>query len=572
MYRLPMLLISGLLVLAATFAVAQRSGPGSAAYAGDSACRQCHASVFERYRPNAMSQSFQRIGVAPRIEDWKTNNRFFHKASSQHFEMSERGGRFFQRRFQLDGQGNEIHNFEVEIDFAIGSGRHERDYLHRSPSGEFLQLPVVWYAAEKSWGMAPGYDRADHEGFTRRINYRCVFCHVSYPAVAAGGDRSEMQLALFPKEMPAGIGCERCHGPGSRHVAERTAATIVNPARLDRKLRLDACMQCHLETTSRPLPNSVVKLGRSVFSYRPGEPLEDYAAYFDYPGGSDEFNIVHQAYRLRQSQCFVKSDMTCLTCHSPHGSAADYNATCAGCHAAAAIKHEGDCVTCHMPKRRTDDVVHVIMTDHLIQRRPPRDPLRMKAEPNHDSYQGQLAFYLSERNADLYIGLGLIRGANIPRGLQLLERLAGSSADVLFQLAAGYSSAGQTDRASATYNDGLVRDPGNAEARYNAALVLMNRGRLDSAVEELRTVIRLKPEIADARVALGTIEMKRGRPDEAQKHYLDALEFDPFNTLALNNLGLWNLARGNTAMARSYFERVLRINPRDATAQQAMKQ
>jgi hypothetical protein len=29
-----------------------------------------------------------------------------------------------------------------------------------------------------------------------------------------------------------------------------------------------------------------------------------------------------------------------------------------------------DCITCHMPKRRTEDVEDVAMTDHLIQRRP----------------------------------------------------------------------------------------------------------------------------------------------------------------------------------------------------------
>ena len=35
-----------------------------------------------------------------------------------------------------------------------------------------------------------------------------------------------------------------------------------------------------------------------------------------------------------------------------------------------------NCLDCHMPKRRTDDAVHVIMTDHYIQRcRPARDLL-----------------------------------------------------------------------------------------------------------------------------------------------------------------------------------------------------
>src|SRR5262249_2532464 len=150
-----------------------------------------------------------------------------------------------------------------------------------------------------------------------------------------GADRSETQISLFPVEMPSGIGCERCHGPGQQHVGSPSAANIVNPSRLDRKLQMDTCLQCHLETTSVSLPNSVLKLGRGIFSFRPGERLEDYAAYFDFPakaGHDDDFNIVHQGYRLRKSLCYAKSSMTCLTCHDPHSVAASpgsfYNSKC----------------------------------------------------------------------------------------------------------------------------------------------------------------------------------------------------------------------------------------------------
>jgi predicted CXXCH cytochrome family protein len=77
--------------------------------------------------------------------------------------------------------------------------------------------------------------------------------------------------------------------------------------------------------------------------------------------------------------------MTCTTCHDPHdiprGEAATqhYIAACRSCHGSdfdgqvAAGRHtaEKDCLACHMPKRRTDDVVNVVMTDHYIQRRKP---------------------------------------------------------------------------------------------------------------------------------------------------------------------------------------------------------
>ena len=55
---------------------------------------------------------------------------------------------------------------------------------------------------------------------------------------------------------------------------------------------------------------------------------------------------------------------------------------CLGCHRASLDKRvaldklvglsrhtaSADCIGCHMPKRRTDDAVHVVMTDHWIQR------------------------------------------------------------------------------------------------------------------------------------------------------------------------------------------------------------
>ncbi len=83
---------------------------------------------------------------------------------------------------------------------------------------------------------------------------------------------------------------------------------------------MEVCMQCHLETTSRALPNSLVRFGRGAFSYRPGEPLGDFVLHFDDTGRADKFEIVSSVYRLRQSRCFLESKgkLSCTTCHNPH--------------------------------------------------------------------------------------------------------------------------------------------------------------------------------------------------------------------------------------------------------------
>ena len=107
---------------------------------------------------------------------------------------------------------------------------------------------------------------------------------------------------------------------------------------------MEVCMECHLETTSFPLPNAIQRYERGPFSYRPGEPLGDFILNFDHAPGTgrdDKFEIVNAAYRLRRSACFLKSSgkMLCTTCHNPHDiprgedAARHYTAVCRQCHA-----------------------------------------------------------------------------------------------------------------------------------------------------------------------------------------------------------------------------------------------
>src|SRR6185369_11822681 len=107
-------------------------------------------------------------------------------------------------------------------------------------------------------------------------------------------------------------------------------------------------------------------------------------------GHDDKFEIAGAAYRLRASECFLKSEgkLGCTTCHNPHDiprgeqATRHYNQVCLNCHqsdlkTATAVPHkpEANCVSCHMPKRRTDDAIHVVMTEHLITKQPPSGDL-----------------------------------------------------------------------------------------------------------------------------------------------------------------------------------------------------
>src|SRR5436305_15335430 len=105
----------------------------------------------------------------------------------------------------------------------------------------------------------------------------CLFCHANRaPALECYVDRYDHPFASGHS-----IGCERCHGPGQKHVTEGGLLTqgfdptIVNPAKLDYPLREAVCQQCHLEGKAR-----VVRRGRRVYQFRPGLPLESVLTTF----------------------------------------------------------------------------------------------------------------------------------------------------------------------------------------------------------------------------------------------------------------------------------------------------
>src|SRR6185312_10569016 len=345
-------------------------------------CTGCHRQIAADYRLTGMGRSFYRPAPANTIEDYTRQNAFQHSLSDTRYAMIARDGAYYQRRWQLGCEGKETNVEELKIDYVIGSGGHARSYLHRMASGAFIELPLGWYAEKGgSWGMSPGFD-ARHPQTRRFVSYECVFCHNAIPRIPAA-NQAPGSDPIFSGDLQEGIDCQRCHGPGGNHVRiVRTAgakvsdirASIVNPARLSPNLQMDVCMQCHLEPTSSALPSLIRRFDRGPFSFKPGEPLSNFLLAFDHAPGTghdDKFEIVgSSAYRLRKSQCFLKSNgaMTCQTCHDPHsiprGQAAVkyYAAACRQCHGAAfqakvtAGQHTAseECASCHMPKRRTE--------------------------------------------------------------------------------------------------------------------------------------------------------------------------------------------------------------------------
>jgi tetratricopeptide (TPR) repeat protein len=584
-----------------------------------------------------MARSFYRPAPDNTAEDYAQKNTYYHPASDIHFEMIHlppsggRGDRYIQRQSTIDFDGKPANVVENEIDFVLGSGNHARTYLHRTARGTLAQLPLGWYAENGGvWAMNPGYDRPDHQGFQRKITYDCMFCHNGYPEIPDAN--ASPRSAPIYSSIPEGIDCQRCHGDGEKHIAlarhgaraEEIREAIVDPSRLTPGRQMEVCMQCHLETTSSPLPASIVRYERGPFSYRPDEPLTNFVRFFDTapsaqdkvpsalddaPGTGNEnrFEITGSVYRLRQSACFRKSNgagskriMTCTTCHDPHDdlrgeeAARHYTAVCRECHAArldrlisaGAHTKSDDCTGCHMPKRRTDDVVHAAMTDHLIQRRKPaRDLLAPAAERpiEGNAYRGEVIQYYPAPltsaaqppgrptpDDQLYLAIAQVSqqsnlSAGIARLQAAIEKYHPERAEYYLQLGDALCNAGRFGEAVSVYEEALRREPKSAAALQRLALGLSSLRQYARADAALEQALDLAPDAATW-IQLGVVRLQEGKAPDANAAFEKGMDLDPEMPDAYNTAGAIWFKIGDTARAENALRRAIRLQPNYAPA------
>ncbi|MEO8497252.1 MAG: multiheme c-type cytochrome, partial [Planctomycetota bacterium] len=222
-------------------------------FVGSEACAECHQQIFDQFKASPMGQSMATVANATQVENFEVS--VVKPTGHRHYQVTRDTDSMAHHEIMLDARGEPYRDQIEEISFVVGSGQRGRSYLI-DRDGLLFQSPIGWYAHGQRWDLSPGYSRENHQRFSRRIGDGCLYCHAGrVNHEGAASDRYEE-----PVFAELAIGCERCHGPGERHVKIQTDPavapgpdTIVNPADLLVSKRESVCTQCHL-------------LGRSVIA------------------------------------------------------------------------------------------------------------------------------------------------------------------------------------------------------------------------------------------------------------------------------------------------------------------
>jgi predicted CXXCH cytochrome family protein len=332
----------------------------AARYVGSRACQPCHAEIYTRWQKTPMANVVRDPREHPDaiIPDLATNN---------------------VKKFTRD-----------DVGLVYGSLWKQRYFT--KVGDDYYPQPSQWDIMNRVWRpyfvpndadwWAPLYPP---DNFKRPTSALCDGCH------SVNFNFRDHTLTEW------NVGCERCHGPGSEHVARPSRANIQNPARMDYVNASDTCIQCHSQ--GRPPMNPIEgKYYDWPVGFHVGLKLQDYWQLEEHKLGETSFTHFADstAHKNRmQGNDFVQSVMyrrgvTCFSCHDVHGTAnyAELRLPpaqiCLTCHGpgmpngprTATIEEHthhragtpgGQCVDCHMPAIESEGVPNTNVHAHTFR-------------------------------------------------------------------------------------------------------------------------------------------------------------------------------------------------------------
>jgi predicted CXXCH cytochrome family protein len=369
-----------------------RSMPGAsvATFVGSATCAGCHQAEAALWRTSQHKQAMEHATEKSVLGD-------FGDASFEHYGVRSR---FFRKdgKFlvETDGPDGKLATFEIKYTFGVDP---LQQYLIEFPDGRVQALSIAWDTRPKGEGGQRWFHLYPNEEIkhddvlhwtklNQNWNFMCAECHST--GVRKNYDAAADRFATAFAEIS--VGCEACHGEGSRHVAwvgeqrswwpfgKKEDPTKGLAVRFDERRDIVWRRDAKSGEPQRNFPPPLVRkevetcglchARRGEFSeaWVPGRWLSDTHVVSPLARGLYEADgqmrdEVYNYGSFKQSKMFA-AGVTCGDCHEPHAAKlrAPGDGVCMQCHAADKYSAESHhrhanvnpplaCASCHMPAR-----------------------------------------------------------------------------------------------------------------------------------------------------------------------------------------------------------------------------
>lgn len=398
-------------------------------YVGSEVCGGCHVINHAKWKESPHHKITQTPSPTSVVGDF--DNGVWHLPEKDRVgpndhlpavKTSKQGDRYFM---SLRLPNSEQYR-QFSVDRVVGY-QYRQTYLTLESQGVYRRLPVQWSVSRGDffsyWNEQEGSAHtiadlwAQMGSLNSAWNLYCGRCHTTNLDIKA---KDKYHRIAQTEWTEPGVGCESCHGPGSKHLDymvnkpsnrlmsfvnqvlnKQKAPYIMNAAHLEKGVALSVCARCH--------GSDILRKRMNIYrSYEPGFDAHgrynDLSQYFTEgklePGSTAPTIEVWIDGRPKglgmlfrtfaDSSHYEKTDMRCFSCHDAHQNklevskglkqaSAESNAFCGGCH--EDIVKEGEkhshhvantpgsfCYDCHMPKNISNAVagdIHFVRTHNM---------------------------------------------------------------------------------------------------------------------------------------------------------------------------------------------------------------
>ncbi|MEE9385644.1 MAG: multiheme c-type cytochrome [Nannocystaceae bacterium] len=353
-------------------------------YTGAEVCGGCHVSIYREWAASPHGRAMMRPGGGSVIGDFSgatiavPGGSVTPLVEDGAYVMVLRGPRGQERQ---------------EVDLVLASGRQHQVYLAKTATG-YAVLPLIWLTPTQSWiessAYVPGSVDPQSDRFWKDaelLAHGCFDCHLSQVRVSYENQRPETTW------VDLSVNCESCHGPGRRHVDARRAGerdtSYVDLRAIGKTADVNLCGKCH-----------GAHLPLQVAGQRPNIPDTYFMTLADPMFRTDgtQRGVSYQYAGHMVGPCYLRAEMGCSACHTPHGAAPrdlagrsakgeHSDRQCTVCHpkylgeaALSSHSHHGAevrCIDCHMSFSWIQDDPKIVhrTSDHSISTPRPRESI-----------------------------------------------------------------------------------------------------------------------------------------------------------------------------------------------------